>query len=272
MKAFDQKFGPEKLTEIPAEPGVYRYFDAADRLIYVGKAKNLRRRLAQYRNAKRRKAHMKMKSIIRDAVRIEFETCASELEACLLETRLIQQHRPRLNVAGAFSFMYPMIGVKIDGPTACFCYTTQPESFPDYRFHGAFRSRKITREAFFALVDLMSFIGHPMKKGAGKRVRYSHVVAFRQLPASWVADLDSFWRGESQAAMEELVLALVERPAARKKRDKVQDMFDAIKRFWREEARPLAEARAHCGFAVYPVPQMERDVIFLKLRHAHAEA
>ena len=70
-------------------------YDQAQQLIYVGKAKNLRRRLSQYRHAKRLKKHSKMRSIIKAAERIEHEVCATELDAFLLETRLIQAHRPR---------------------------------------------------------------------------------------------------------------------------------------------------------------------------------
>ena len=73
MKAFDKKFGDGFLSNVPSAPGIYRVFDAAGELIYVGKAKNLRRRLSQYRNAKRRKKHLKMREVVKEADRIEIE-------------------------------------------------------------------------------------------------------------------------------------------------------------------------------------------------------
>jgi excinuclease UvrABC nuclease subunit len=164
LKAFDRKFGPAFFDNVPTEPGVYRVYSTDEKLIYVGKAKNLRRRLGQYRNARRRKKHLKMRSIVRDAARIEFDTCASELDACLLENRLIQSYRPKWNVAGAFHFMYPMIGTKVERGEIYFACTTSPAKFSDFELHGAFRSRHVTREAFFALMELLAYIGHPVAR------------------------------------------------------------------------------------------------------------
>src|SRR4051812_34525524 len=112
MKSFDRKFGKEFVAGLPTQPGVYRIFGEDGALIYVGKAKNLKRRLGQYRNAKRRKKHLKMRRIVADAGRIEFEVCPSELDACLLEAKLIQELRPRWNTAGAFYFLYPLVGIR----------------------------------------------------------------------------------------------------------------------------------------------------------------
>src|SRR4051812_10413732 len=100
MTRFEQKFGKDFLSSVPLSPGVYRIFDSDQQIIYVGKAKCLRRRLAQYRKPKRLKKHKKMRTIIAQAARIEFEVCTSEVEASLLELSLIQELRPSLNIAG----------------------------------------------------------------------------------------------------------------------------------------------------------------------------
>jgi excinuclease ABC subunit C len=267
MKAFDRKFGQEFIDTLPAAPGVYRVHDSSGQLIYVGKAKNLRRRLAQYRNAKRRKKHLKMRAIVKDAGRIEFETCESHREACLLEARLIQSHRPRLNVAGAFYFLYPMIGVKQDPTGTYFVYTTRPEAFPGYRFHGAFRSRHITGEAFFSLMTLLEYFGHriPARK-LRSGVKFSYLFGYRQLPPAWTEKLERFWTGESREALEDLLLSLVDNAGARRQKRRVQDCFNDLTRFWRHEATPLARARRSAGFAEYPVPQMARDILFIQTR------
>ena len=55
MRLFDQRFGVDFLAGVPTAPGVYRFLDAAGALLYVGKAGSLRRRLAQYRTAGRKK-------------------------------------------------------------------------------------------------------------------------------------------------------------------------------------------------------------------------
>ena len=182
IRSFDKKFGKAFLKTIPDGPGVYFVYDAKDALIYVGKAKHLRRRISQYRNAKRRKAHYKMREIVRDAARLEWQCCTSHLEACLLETRLIQERRPRWNVAGAFYFMYPMFGLKWEGGNLTFCYTTEPESYfasaPGFELHGAFRSREVCREAFFALMKLLTFVGHANPRNRRRGTPYQGTFSF----------------------------------------------------------------------------------------------
>jgi GIY-YIG catalytic domain-containing protein len=115
VRLFDRKFGADFLAGVPREPGIYRMYDAAGGLLYVGKARNLRQRLAQYRTARRTKKDRKRRVLVRSADRIEWQACASELEASLTEIGLIQALRPRRNVAGAFPFLYPFIGIQVAG-------------------------------------------------------------------------------------------------------------------------------------------------------------
>src|SRR5215472_5923567 len=109
---FDLKFGAEFLESLPGSPGVYLVYDQQDELIYVGKAKNLKRRLSQYRNTLQRKKHRRMRGIVKEATRIAIQCTETHLDACLTETRLIQRRRPRWNIVGAYSFLYPLIGIR----------------------------------------------------------------------------------------------------------------------------------------------------------------
>ena len=77
MRIFERKFGTDFLATVPREPGIYRMYDAAGGLFYVGKARNLRRRLAQYRTARRTKKDRKRRTLVRSADRIEWQVCAS---------------------------------------------------------------------------------------------------------------------------------------------------------------------------------------------------
>jgi excinuclease ABC subunit C len=113
VRTFDRKFGADFLAGVPSAPGVYHLYDAADALLYVGKAGDLRRRLAQYRTTRRTKKDHKRRALVRSAHRIVWQVCASELEASLTEIRLIQALRPRENVAGAFPFLYPFIRIAL---------------------------------------------------------------------------------------------------------------------------------------------------------------
>src|SRR5690606_7621550 len=124
-RALDKKFGADFLDSVPRAPGVCRHYDRNDTPAYVGKAKDLRQRLAQYRNAQQIKPHRKMRKVVRAAVRLEFETTETEADALRLENEIIQMHRPRLNVDGAFTFLYPTIGLKRDARYLHVACTTQ---------------------------------------------------------------------------------------------------------------------------------------------------
>ncbi len=271
---FDSKFGDDFVSALPGTPGVYRVFSAEGALIYVGKAKNLRRRLGQYRNAKRRKKHHKMRAVVASGHSIEVEQCSSHLDACLLEARLIQEHRPRLNVAGAYHFLYPLVGVREEPSSeVTFCYTTQPERFENFEWNGAYRSRLITREAFHALMDLLEFVGHPSKKSRRTArsdraafAKFSSVRKFRCVNLRWIESLRAFFRGESKAALEELILMLVENAGARSRSSEIQEKLRLLSRFYRHEATRLARMRRVCGFTAYPVPQSERDLLWIRSR------
>lgn len=269
MKRFDQQFGRGCLESIPSLPGIYQIYDDEKRLIYVGKAKNLRRRLGQYRNSKRCKRHQKMLRILKDACSFEVKICSSELEAELLEIRQIQEYRPKWNVAGAFSFLYPMIGIKFLGEVTQFCYTTQPFLFKDFYFHGAFRSRQTTREGFFALVEILKYMSHlNRRKKTPFEVlsKHNYVYEFRQLPAFPEKLWQDFWQGESKELLENLVLALTENADARSKPQKVQLLLKQLLLFWKKEALPLYRARQLTGYSAYPVSQKDRDLIFLQFK------
>ena len=117
-RLFDRKFGA--LGDLPRGPGVYLFRDADGNVLYAGKAKDLRRRLAGYRNATPRKAHRKMRTLVREAATLEVRPQESEKHALLLENELIRTLRPPFNVDGAFSFLYPALGVGRDADRVLF--------------------------------------------------------------------------------------------------------------------------------------------------------
>ena len=269
MRLFDQKFGAGFLAGVPAAPGVYRLYDPAGALLYVGKARDLRRRLGQYRTARRIKRDRKRRALVRSAQRIEWEVRETELDASLAEIELIQTLRPPKNVAGAFSFLYPFVGVRASGGEMHVCLTTAPEAFPAFDFHGAYGSRLVTREAFFALGRLLRLVGHPTPRSRRARLRlprHSHVIGFRRLPSEWPAMWRALFRGRSRAALEQLFLRLLEHPAARARGAQIQEDLRAVERFFVDEAERLAAAVAATGYAAYPVPQRDRDAMFLRYR------
>jgi DNA polymerase III subunit epsilon len=79
---------------LPRCPGVYLFRDAAGRVLYVGKAKDLRARVRSYFSGDDR---VKIADLLRELAVIDHQSCATELEASVREVRLIQHHRPRYN-------------------------------------------------------------------------------------------------------------------------------------------------------------------------------
>ncbi len=88
-----------KLAELPDTPGVYLMRDRAGRVIYVGKAASLRKRVSSYfRLATHRRADPKLRGLVRSIADFETIGARTEAEAIILEGRLIKEYRPRFNV------------------------------------------------------------------------------------------------------------------------------------------------------------------------------
>lgn len=100
---------PETGT-IPEEPGSYQFKDAQDRVIYVGKAANLRQRLSNY-FADPRTLHPRTAQMVSTATSVEWTIVRNEVEALMLEYSLIKEHRPRFNVRMRDDKSYPYLAV-----------------------------------------------------------------------------------------------------------------------------------------------------------------
>ncbi|HEU5411382.1 MAG TPA: excinuclease ABC subunit UvrC [Candidatus Acidoferrales bacterium] len=107
----------EKAAEFPTEPGVYLFKDAAEKIIYVGKAKSLRNRVKSYFLAVRQ-VDAKTGSLVREIADAEYIVVDNEREALALENNLIKQNKPKFNILLRDDKTYPYI-----------CFTAS-EDFP----------------------------------------------------------------------------------------------------------------------------------------------
>jgi excinuclease ABC subunit C len=98
---------------IPEAPGSYQFKDAHGRVIYVGKASNLRQRLSNYFQAPRN-LHPRTAQMVETAESVEWTTVRNEVEALMLEYSLIKEHRPRFNVRLRDDKSYPFLAVTVD--------------------------------------------------------------------------------------------------------------------------------------------------------------
>jgi excinuclease ABC subunit C len=98
----------EKVSTLPAQPGVYLFQDAAATIIYIGKARSLRQRVQSY-FLESNLADAKTGSLVRESADIEYIVVDNEKEALALENNLIKQHKPKFNVLLRDDKTYPYI-------------------------------------------------------------------------------------------------------------------------------------------------------------------
>lgn len=101
----------EKLKTLPTKPGVYQYFDATGKIIYVGKAINLRNRVRSYFHASH-EFEPKTIRLVAEIADLEWIITDSELEALLLESNLIKRYKPHFNIRLKDDKRYPYIKVE----------------------------------------------------------------------------------------------------------------------------------------------------------------
>ena len=100
----------ERVMNLPTKPGIYQYFNSEDKIIYVGKAKNLRNRVKSYFQ-QGRYLDAKTKVLLTHISYFEYIIVDSETEALLLEDNLIKNHRPKYNILLKDGKTYPFIRI-----------------------------------------------------------------------------------------------------------------------------------------------------------------
>jgi excinuclease ABC subunit C len=99
-----------QIQTLPDSPGVYQYFDKNDTIIYIGKAKNLKKRVASYFTKNQENA--KTRILVRKIVNIKHIVVDTETDALLLENNLIKKYQPRYNILLKDDKSYPWICIK----------------------------------------------------------------------------------------------------------------------------------------------------------------
>lgn len=171
----EQRLGAEAFNEIPQSPGIYRFYDEKNTLLYVGKAKNLRRRLFTYKRARAGRTTTKESKLISRIDRFEYDTLESEEEAILRENYWIREHRPEFNHANKHTETYYYITIQQSDTSFVFGLAMNPsgqlfteKKKPLYQnfdsgFHkdfesktyGCYKGHRTVRTALGALLQLL---------------------------------------------------------------------------------------------------------------------
>ena len=99
-----------QLKTLPNSPGVYQYFDKEDKILYIGKAKNLKKRVASYFTKKHENG--KTRVLVKKIVSVKHIVVETETDALLLENNLIKKYQPRYNILMKDDKSYPFICIK----------------------------------------------------------------------------------------------------------------------------------------------------------------
>jgi hypothetical protein len=106
----------------------------------------------------------------------------------------------------------------------------------------------------------------PERRHGEPDAHFCFVRVFRRLAEEWAAPIAAFLRGEDDGVLRRLALALLAKPAARRDAADVELHLAVLREFWEVEVIPLARARRATGCTTWPVPQPDRDPLFLRAR------
>lgn len=209
----EKRVGKPFFEELPTKPGIYKMYGRSGGLLYVGKAKNLRKRLFTYRRAKMGKTSRKKIRLIRMTHKINVKLCDSEKEALLLENKLIRKHQPEFNHAKKKPETYYFIGLNREEKSLGFSLQMhQPET--DYVF-GAFKGHRLIRKSMGGIIRMLYILEHDITSV----FQLPRVLTQKLTPMEYElqigreenlinniwADLLKFLKGESTLFMDQIV-------------------------------------------------------------------
>lgn len=168
----------QKISDLPHKPGVYLMKDRFGRVIYVGKARSLRKRVSQYFHPSRRHGwDLKLNALVEAIATFDVHVVASESEALLLEGRLIKDLKPRYNVSFRDDKRFLLLKVNLSDPIPRFTFTRYRND-DQSRYFGPFAHSGAARRTLDRLRQKFALRGcRPLQPDADdyKRCLYGHI-------------------------------------------------------------------------------------------------
>ena len=121
------RFGAEFFGSLPAEPGVYFFYDEAGKLLYIGQSGCLKNRLGSYRHVDPDRHPRRTLRLIQRTADIQWRVCATAAEAVAMEAALLLEHRPPFNRAGVWPSSSWWLAVKAEGGWLHLELTREPQ-------------------------------------------------------------------------------------------------------------------------------------------------
>ena len=292
-RPLEERFGRAFFLALPRGPGVYLMWDEADRLIYVGKAVNLRQRLGSYRFLEG--ASRKTRRLVHTVRRITFEECADAEAAVVRENDLLRRHRPRFNRLNTWPRANCFLELSAGADWFELAVTRPDEAVPEqaietpepglpglparatpdapsgrhwHQSFGAFRPGAIS--AFHCLAWLLAAALDPARGGEGagtvaeaKRKRRIRLESGD--PSLWVEQLTLFLGGESDAFIGRVEASLPQ-PASPFAQAWRLDQIERLRQFFRTGPGRNHHLRRAFGIAPRQIRQDELDDLLARDR------
>ncbi len=199
---------------MPDSPGVYLFKDKGDNIIYVGKALSLKKRVSQYFG--RTEKDVKTRALVSSISDLEYIVTSTELDALILESNLIKEHRPRYNVCLKDDKQYPFIKitVKEDFPRI---FLTRRKLQDGARYFGPYTSARSVRETLKLINQIFKIRPCKKKITTSGRACLNFQMGLCNAPCSGMIDKERYRMNVDNAIQflegrnEELVYKLDER-------------------------------------------------------------
>ena len=137
-------------STLPSDPGVYRFFDKDEKVIYVGKAKNIKNRLSSYFGSN---LQIKTRKMVNTAVRVDWTLVKTEVEALQLEFTWIKQYSPDFNVQFKDDKSYPHLAIDLNSEFPRL-FISRSKKSPGVRYFGPYSHAWALRSTFETLIKI----------------------------------------------------------------------------------------------------------------------
>ena len=137
-------------SNLPTDPGVYRFFDKDEKVIYVGKAKNIKNRLNSYFGSN---LQIKTRKMVNTAVRVDWTLVKTEIEALQLEFTWIKQYSPDFNVQFKDDKSYPHLAIDLNSEFPRL-FISRSKKIPGVRYFGPYSHAWALRSTFETLIKI----------------------------------------------------------------------------------------------------------------------
>ena len=269
---------PKKLRDVPHRPGVYLMRDRLNRIIYVGKAKDLRKRVGSYFMASRRKtADLKTRALIEGIWDFEYHVVKTEPESLLLESRLIKEFRPRYNVTLRDDKSYLMVRLHPADPIPRFQLTRMRKD-DGAKYFGPFAHSTALRATLNLMRDKFGLRScRPYEPG---EYDYKHCLApvIKNCPAPCIRKISlddyrarvmqacDFLEGRSRGTIDDLEKQMKD-AAGRMQFEKAAQLRDMIDDLKRTTAPTRRFTRHSLPTSINPVSDLKALADALQLPH-----